>query len=174
MFSDILRNLLRFIFLILLQALVLNNWTLGMGIQPFLYVLIILMLPFETAPWAVLLLSFMTGIAMDAFENTLGMHASAATLMGYLRKPILDRIAPRDGYESGMKPMISHMGFTWYLRYAIFLTLIHHIWLHGLDHFRLSEFHLVLLKGAGSTAFTVVLIILYQYLIHGPPKRARR
>lgn len=174
MFSDIFRNLLRFFFLILLQALVLNNWTLGLGIQPFLYILIILMLPFEMAPWVVLILSFSTGVVMDAFENTLGMHASAATLLGYLRKPLLNSIAPRDGYESGMRPIIRHMGFLWYLRYAMSLTLVHHIWLYGLDHFSLTELDVVLLKGAGSAAFTVFLILLYQYLVHGSPKRVRR
>lgn len=174
MFSEIFRNAIRFIFLILLQAMIFDHWVLWGGTQPFIYVLFILMIPFETAPWAVLILGFISGIAMDAFENTLGMHASASVLMAYLRRPVLDRIAPRDGYESGMKPMIAHMGPSWYLRYAGILTLAHHIWLLALDRFRLDEIFSIILKGVGSAMFTLILIFFYQYLIHGSPRRRRR
>lgn len=174
MLTETLRNSIRFIVLILLQALILNDWSLGWGIQPFLYILFILMLPFETPRWAVLLLGFACGMSLDAFENTMGMHASAATLLAFVRRPILDRIAPRDGYETGMRPIIRHMGAGWYLRYAGILTLIHHIWLYGLELFRLSEFPAILAKGSSSAIFTVALILIHQYLIHGSPGRGRR
>ncbi len=174
MFSEIFQNFLRFLILIPIQALILNHWTLDWGIQPFLYILIILSLPFETPAWMVLLLGFITGLTMDAFENMEGMHASAMTLLAFIRRPLLSRIAPRDGYESGMKPSIRHMGTAWYLRYAPPLTLIHHFWLLGIDHFRLDELHLVLFKGALCGIFTLFLLLLYQYLIHGTPSRARR
>lgn len=174
MFSESVQNSVRFIFLILLQALILNDWVLTWGIQPFLYILFILMLPFETPRWTVLIIGFICGMTMDAFENTMGMHASAATLLAFIRRPILDWIAPRDGYETGMKPIIRHMGAGWYLRYAGILTLIHHVWLYGLELFRLSEFHAILSKGTLSAIFTIALIFLYQYLIHGSPGRERR
>ncbi len=174
MFGEFVSNIFRLAILILLQALVLDNWTLDIGIQPYLYILFILALPFETPPWAVLILGFVAGITMDAFENTEGMHASALTLMAYIRRPLLAQLAPRDGYESGTKPRIKDMGFTWYFRYAAILTLIHHVWLIGLDHFRIDETHIILFKGILSGIFTLVLIILYQYLIHGSPRRGRR
>jgi rod shape-determining protein MreD len=174
MFGEVLRNLIRLLLLILLQALVFNHWTLVWGIQPFIYILFILMLPFETAPWVVLLLGFGSGLAMDAFENSMGMHASASVLLAYLRRPLLERLAPRDGYESGMKPTIHHMGMGWYIRYAGILTLLHHIWLLGLEFFRFDEILTVMAKGVLSATFTLVLIIIYQYLIHGSPSRGRR
>lgn len=174
MFSEMFGNSVRLLFLILLQALVFNHWTLDWGIQPFIYVLFILMLPFETPPWAVLFLGFACGLTMDAFDNSMGMHASASALLAYLRRPLLERLAPRDGYESGMKPMIRHMGINWYIRYAGILTLVHHIWLLGLDYFRLDKILNIIAKGTLSALFTLILIIIYQYLFHGAPRRSRR
>ncbi|MFB6257079.1 MAG: rod shape-determining protein MreD [Flavobacteriales bacterium] len=172
--GETLRNFFRFVILILLQAMIFDHWTLEWGVQPFIYILFILMLPFETQPWLVMILGFITGLGMDAFENTEGMHASATTLMAFIRKPLLERIAPRDGYESGDRPTIPSMGFPWFLRYTAILALIHHTWLYGLAQFRLDALFIILRNGIFSAAFTLILLIIYQYLIHGSPSRGRR
>ena len=54
MINEVVGNTLRFIFLVLLQVLILNNIQLSGYLNPFLYVLFILMLPFETPKWLVL------------------------------------------------------------------------------------------------------------------------
>ncbi|HET7819505.1 MAG TPA: rod shape-determining protein MreD, partial [Bacteroidia bacterium] len=140
MINDVLKNIIRFFFLILLQVLILNNIQLSGYLNPFLYILFILMLPFQTPDWLVLFLSFFLGITMDMFSNTGGMHAAATVFMAFLRQPILRFIAPREGYDSNQQPTIHQFGIGWFFTYAGFLVLIHHLILFYLEAFRFSNF----------------------------------
>lgn len=159
-------NVTRFLFLILLQGLVLNEVNLWNGMAiPYLYVLIILMFPFELPRWALLLLGFFTGLSMDMFTNTLGIHASACVLVAYCRYFVLKALAPRDGYEYGMQPKLQDMGFTWFLYYASVLIFVHHAWLFYLEVFSFAGFFSTLLRVLLSSLFTLLLAILSQYLI---------
>ena len=54
----VLKNVLRFVFLIGIQVLVLNNVLFMNYINPYIYILFILLLPFDTARWLLLVLSF--------------------------------------------------------------------------------------------------------------------
>lgn len=165
MIKVIPRNIVRFIVLVLLQVWVLNNIQLGGFINPYMYILFVLLLPFETPGWLVLFLSFILGLTIDMFTDTLGMHTSATLFMGFLRPFVLQSIAPRDGYEPGTFPRIYYMGFAWFVKYAIILIFAHHLFLFTVEVFNFTVFHLVLWRTILSTIFSSVLIILSQYLI---------
>ena len=122
-----------FILLVLLQGLILNNIEFGGYIIPFMYVIFILALPFETPNWLVLILGFVLGIAIDSFTSTLGMHTSATVFMAFCRAYILKLLKPRDGYEFNLKPNVQTMGLTWYLLYASSLILLHHLFLFYIE-----------------------------------------
>ena len=124
-----------FVLLILLQVLILNNMHLSVYINPYVYILFILVLPFETRGWLILSLAFFMGIIMDSFCNTPGMHSAATVLIAFLRRYLLDVFAPREGYESGMSPHYRDMGIIWFLIYGGILTLIHHFFLFMLEDF---------------------------------------
>lgn len=163
----IINNILRFVILILIQGLVLNQVTLlGGQMLPFLYVLAILMLPIETPVWLVLLISFLTGASIDMFTNTLGMHISASLLLAILRKPVLSLLSPREGYEMGTRPRIDSLGISWFLSYAGLLILAHHSWLFYLELFRFSQFFSTLFRVILSSTFTLLLCVLVQYLFY--------
>src|SRR6056297_4336346 len=93
------RYIISFILLLTLQILVLNNIQLSGFINPYLYVLFILILPFETPKWMLLLLAFILGMVVDLFSHTPGMHTSATVFMAFLRPYVLEFFSPRDGYE---------------------------------------------------------------------------
>ena len=61
------RNIGRFIVLVLFQVLVLNNIQFSGYVNPFMYVLFILLLPFETPRWLLLLSGFLLGLSVDIF-----------------------------------------------------------------------------------------------------------
>ena len=163
MSNDILKNIIRFFFLILLQVLILNNIQLSGYLNPFLYILFILMLPFQTPDWLVLFLSFFLGITMDMFSNTGGMHAAATVFMAFLRQPILRFIAPREGYDSNQQPTIHQFGIGWFFTYAGFLVLIHHLILFYLEAFRFSNFFSTFFRSLSSALFTLILIFISQF-----------
>lgn len=171
MVNEIAGNAGRFILLVLLQGLILNDVNLwgGMAI-PYLYILFLLMLPLETPRWAELLIGLVCGLSIDMFTNTIGLHASACVLVAYSRPLLLRAIAPRDGYEFGMRPSVHDMGFEWFIKYAIVLIFIHHTWLFFLEVYSFSGFFHTLSRALLSTVFTFILVLLSQYLTF--PKRS--
>ena len=160
MIETLPRNILRFVFLVLLQVLVLNNIGLSNYAIPYVYILFILLLPFEIPGWLLLLLGFVLGLSVDIFTNTIGVHASATVFISFLRPYVLGFIAPRDGYESGSAPNPSYFGFLWFLKYALVLTVAHHAFLFFVEAFSFVGALETIGKTIGSTLFTIVLIML--------------
>ena len=156
----------RFIFLIMLQVLVLNNMQFSGLVNPYLYVLFILLLPFELPGWALLFLGFLTGLSIDIFSDTLGLHTSATVIMAFLRPFILRIIAPRDGYDSGKSPGLHVFGLSWFLRYSIILIFVHHFSLFFLEVFRFSDIFHTLLRIILSSVFTILLVLLSQVFFY--------
>lgn len=169
--KNLVSNIIRFILLIPIQVLVLDNINLGGFVNPYLYVLFILMLPFEIPGWALLFFSFSIGLGVDMFSGTPGMHAAASTLMAYLRPMVIRSVGISRDMEPGLQPSIQHMGFSWFVMYALILVFIHHFALFTIEVFRLSGLLSVLLRTLYSTLFTVVLIIILQYMFGRQPKR---
>lgn len=166
MANEILKNIGRFVFLVLLQGLILNDVNLWQGMAiPYVYILFLLMLPIETPRWLELILGLVLGLSIDMFTNTLGIHASACVLIAYIRPLYLRVIAPRDGYEYGQRPGIQDLGFSWLLKYAVVLIFIHHLWLFYVEVYSFKGFFTTLLRVILSTAFTLLLTIISQYLI---------
>lgn len=166
MINVFIANLLRFIFLVIIQALIIQNVELGRYINPYLYVLFILMLPFETPDWLTMILSLLMGLCIDMFYNTMGMHAAASVFMAFCREGILKLFSPREGYETGVKPTIHHLGTPWFLSYAGTLILLHHTVLFFIEVFRFSEFFNTILRVILSSLFTLILVVLSQFLFY--------
>jgi len=160
------RNIIRFAILVMLQILVLNNIQISGYIIPYIYILFILLLPFETPGWLLLLAGFTLGLSVDMFTNTMGMHTAATVFMAFLRPYVLQVIAPRDGYETGTFPRIYYFGFEWFLKYTLILVFSHHFILFYTEVFRFSEFFSTLLRVLASSLLSVILIILSQYFIY--------
>jgi rod shape-determining protein MreD len=165
MIGTILSNLLRFALLVLLQALVLDHLDLAHGwVVPYLYVLFLLMLPLELPDWATLLVGAITGLVMDLFTSTPGMHTSACVVMAYVRTWMLRLLRPRDGYEFGRRATIGDMGIAWWLTFAGVLILAHHLWLFFVEVYRFSDLGSTLLRSLLSAVFTLALCLLSQAL----------
>jgi len=173
MLNLLIGNILRFILLILLQVLVLNNIHFGGYINPYLYVLFILLLPFETPGWLLLICSFFLGIIIDIFPSgmsasnyLIGLHASASVLMAFLRPFVLRILAPKDGYETGTKPTMGDFGFIWFFKYSLFLILPHHFLLFFLEELSFSNLFIIIPRLIFSLLFTLLLLIISQFLIY--------
>lgn len=161
------RNISRFLFLALIQGLIMNNILLTpLHISPFFYVLFILLLPFETPGWLLLVLSFFIGWSVDLFSNTFGIHAAACVAMAFLRPLILELNSPRDGYESGTFPRVSYYGLAWFFKYALLLIFIHHILYFFIEAFSFKNILITFGRIALSTILTTFLVVPSQYLIY--------
>lgn len=166
MLNAIIRNIIRFILLVLVQVLIVKNLELGRFINPFLYILFIIILPFEIPKWLLLVSSFLLGLTIDMFYDTSGMHAAACVAMAYVRPGILKLFSPRDGYEIGTQPTIQYLGVPWFLSYSGILILLHHLVLFYIEIFRFSEFFSTFFRVILSSVFTMLLVVLSQYLFY--------
>lgn len=149
-----------------LQVLVLNNINLGeYGITPFVYILLIIVLPFETSNVSLLLFAFFLGLFIDVFEDTGGVHASATVFIAFIRPFILNIFKGRDGYPIESTPGISDYGFVWFIKYAFVLIFVHSFIYYIVLQFSFENFFLILLKMLFTGILTIFLIIISQYLV---------
>ncbi len=163
--NQIVKNIVRFVVLVFIQVAILNNIQISGFLNPYLYILFILLLPFETPNWLLLVLSFFLGLSVDVFSNTVGMHASASVFMAYLRPYILNLLSVRDGYEQGTTPSIKDYGFGWFFKYCIILVVAHHGFLFFIEVFSFTNLGETIQRIIISTFFTLTLLITSQYLL---------
>lgn len=171
MINDIIKNIIRFIILVLVQVLLVQHIHLGQYIILFPYILFLILLPFETPKLAVLGIAFFTGLTIDLFYDTAGMHAATCTLIGFARYYILRILSPREGYEPGLTPNVSSMGLVWFVSYAATLIFIHHLFFFYMEIFRFSEFFRTLLRVVLSTIGTFSLVYVIQFLFYNSSKK---
>jgi len=167
MINSILRFSLIFILLMLLQVVLFNNIQFSGYVNPYVYIMFILLLPVEIPSWILLLLSFGTGIILDFFTGSPGMHSSATVLAGFVRPYILRLVAPRDGYESRSEPSMQNYGFRWFLIYTVLIVLVHHTALFYLEVFRFADFFRTMVRVLLSSVFTVSFIVLIEFYRRG-------
>lgn len=152
-------HIIRFIVLLAVQVSLLNQVQFSGYVNPYLYVLFILLLPPRLNRFYLLLIGFGTGLALDVFMGSYGLHAAATTLMAFLRSYVIRLYAVR-GEDEWEYLGLSTMGTVKFLSYTLILVFAHHLLLFFLEAFRFAEFFTVLARTLLSTVFTVVLIYL--------------
>jgi hypothetical protein len=166
----ILLHSIRFVFLALFQALVLNQIEVGLGIQIMVYPIFILLLPFEISTTLMLFLAFAMGLIIDSISNTYGLHASSLILFAYLRPIIFKMFAPREGYDPLKESNIYEMGPRWFIYVFGILLFLHHFWFFLLEMFRLDSFLFIFQKSILSFPLSFFVAYLLQMLFIRKPK----
>lgn len=156
----IIINLFRFVFLVFLQVFLLKNITMYDLSTPYLYILFILLLPFNIPNVLLFILAFIIGLTIDAFYDTPGLHAAACVLLAFVRILFISITVQKEGFDNEPEPTLSIMGLRWFLTYAVVLTLFHHFFLFNLEAFDISELQYTIGRVILSTLFTVFLMLI--------------
>jgi rod shape-determining protein MreD len=165
MIKAIITYLFLFVILIVTQLLVFNNIELSGYINPYVYVLFVLLLPFDVPRVVLILSAFLIGLCIDLFMGTPGVHSSATVLMAFARPGVLTIFSPREGYQTGTQPRMIQFGLEWFIKYTVLLVLIHHFTLFYLEVFTLHHFFSTFLRALSSSLLTSVILIFSQYFI---------
>ena len=170
--SDLVRNILRFAIFIMVQLYVLNKIPyLHRFIVPYLYFLFLLWLPFSISRIGLLIVAFITGLVLDFFTMTPGLHAAACVLLAYCRPFVINILTPKDPSDFNYRePSPRAMGWTPYLVYALVLTFVHHGYLTLLEWLSFGTFLGFLIKVIATTAISMLLIITTELLF---PRRMK-
>lgn len=161
--NTLITNITRILFYLALQIILFRGLVLFNVSFCFLYIGAILALPKEISHTYLVLISFFVGLLIDAFYNTMGMHAAASTLVGYLRPYLLLLITPQRGYDEKSDFSIQSMGFIWFLTYAGSLVLLHHFFVFFLELGSFSLFFVTILKIFATVLFTLLMLIILQF-----------
>ncbi|RYF89559.1 MAG: rod shape-determining protein MreD [Chitinophagaceae bacterium] len=170
--SDLVRNIIRFALFIFAQVYVLNKIPhLHQFIVPYIYYLFLLWLPFTISRIGLLFIGFFTGLVLDYFTMTPGLHAAACVLLVYFRPFVINILTPKDPTEFNYRePSPRAMGWAPYLVYALVLTFLHHFYLTLLEWLSFGTFLQFLVKTVATTAISMLLIIMTELLF---PRRMK-
>ena len=160
--SALLINIARFILLLAAQVLIFNNINFLGYINPFPYILFIILYPVNGNRMGLLAASFMLGITMDLFCNSGGVHAAASLILAYYR-PYIFKFSFGLSYEYQtvrLNDVLTPERFS----FVLIAVVIHHFTLFFLEIFRLTYLGEILLKTILSTAFTILMCIIIIYL----------
>lgn len=149
-----------------MQAFILNKVpNLHRFVVPYLYFLFILWLPFTTPRLTLLALGFVTGMVLDYFTMTPGLHTAACVLIAYVRPFIITLLSPKEAMEYTFRePSPKAMGWGPYAVYAFTLTFLHHLYLTLLEWLDFGDFLSFLIKVLATTAISMLLIVTVEIL----------
>ena len=164
--SDFLRNIIRLCLFIAVQVYVLNKIPhLHRLITPYVYFLFILWLPFYISRFWLMVIAFLTGLSLDYFTMTPGLHAAACVLIAYVRPFVINILTPKDPSEFNYRePSPRAMGWTPYSVYILILTLLHHIYLVFLEWLQFGSLLDLAIKVIGTTGVSMLLIFIIELL----------
>ncbi|MBQ8760128.1 MAG: hypothetical protein IJZ06_01745 [Bacteroidales bacterium] len=164
-------NILRFFGLLLFQVLIIDNIRLGYYIHPYIYVLFIFLLPFNIQKWQLLLLGFLTGLAVDLFNGTPGLNAAATVFMAFIRPYVINGMTRRKDINPIDEPSMNNMGLSWFLMYALLLLTTHNFTLFLLEAFSFKLIGIVLLQTLMSVFSSLLLIFIITLLFKKSNKK---
>lgn len=156
--SVLYTNITRFILLVILQVLVLNHINFLGYINPYVYILFILLFPIKNNRLMFLLLSFLLGLTIDIFSDSGGIHAAACVSIAYIR-PVILKFCFGTIYEY-QTIKFDTVDFAAMLIYIAIISVIHHFIIFSLEIFNISYIILTIQKTLFSTIFTIILCVL--------------
>ena len=164
--SSLIKNIFRFILLMLLQVYVLDKVRLHQLITPYVYFIFILWLPFKIKRTNLMILAFILGFTLDSFRHHPGFHAAACVLMAYVRPFIINILIPQEGSETNFEePSFRSMGgMLPYLIYAGSLIMLHNAWLFLLEAWQFADIWYFFGKTLFSTAIGLLLVLITELI----------
>ncbi len=166
--SALFGNIARFILLLVAQILIFNNMNLFGYINPYPYILFIILYPVNGNKTGLLVASFLLGIVLDLFCNSGGVHALACLLLAYYR-PYIFKFSFGLSYEYQtvkLNDVLTPERFS----FLLIAVVLHHFTLFLLEIFRITFILEILLKTFLSTLFTLLVSVIIIYIIK-PSKR---
>ena len=166
----LLINIIRWILFLFVQVFLLRNLNFYNLATPFVYVLFLMLLPFGIPNLLLYLIAFGTGLTLDAFYDTIGVHTAACVVLAFVRISFISVSVNREGFDEP-EPSLGNMGFKWFSIYAVLCILFHHLVLFLLEAFKLTALPYTLLRAGLSAVFTLSSVLLIAFIFFN--RRAR-
>lgn len=160
--NETLLNSVRFILLVLVQVLLLDHIHFLGYINPYIYILFVLLFPFSGNKGLLIFLGFLLGLSIDLFNDSGGVHAGATTFIAWAR-PFFLKFSFGVSYEHNTA-RINSASFSQQLIYVTSMVMVHHLVLFSLEIFNTAQILLILKSTLFSGIFSVIVIFCALYL----------
>lgn len=159
------RHIIRAVAVILLQVLLIDLIE-AMGIfHPYIYILVLLMMPVRHNVITDMLIGAMLGAVIDLYSNSPGVHMSACVTLCYVRRRILPHLVFAPERLKGEISSIS-LGVTPMTKLTVMLVVLHHAIVFALTAWSWSTIGWTILATLTSSMLTILLILFYNVTMH--------
>jgi len=155
-------NIIRFILLVLLQVLVFNRLNFFGFINPMVYILFLYWYPIKENRAVFIGLSFLLGLSIDFFSDTMALHSAATITIAYLR-PVIMRFIFGINYEF-QSFKLSNTTRAQQFTFLALLILVHHLVYFSLEIFSIANLFLIVKKVLTIGSASIILCLLFGSL----------
>lgn len=156
--SDNIISIFQFIFLLFLQAFLLNNINLFGFINPNLYLLFIVVFPLNSNSTLLIVLGFLLGLLLDLLTQGSGGHTIASLTIAFLR-PYIIKFSFGVNYEIPLG-MIQGSLPSQRLLYLTLVIFVHHLVLFSVIYFSFDNIITIIKNTLFTSFFTFILIYI--------------
>ncbi|WP_298503733.1 rod shape-determining protein MreD [uncultured Maribacter sp.] len=155
-------NILRFTLLVLVQVIVFNRLNFFGFINPMVYILFLYWFPIKENRVAFIGLSFLLGLSIDFFSDTMAFHAAATATIAYLRPAIMRFVFGINLEFQSFK--LGNATKAQQITFLALLIIVHHFVFFTLEIFSFSNMLLILKKVFATGLATLILCMLFNTL----------
>ena len=162
--------ILNCVFLLLVQLPLVYRITLFNKAFGFFYVGFVLLLPTRLSRSYLMIIGFFSGLLVDVFTNTPGIHASACVLVMFIRNFWLAFI--NDDWQELTNLNVVTLRKTGFIGYLFPLIFVHHSVLFIIENGGLSRFGSLFTTILFSSVFSFVIIFAINFLLKSNRRRS--
>ena len=155
-------HIIRFVLLVLVQVLVFNRLNFFGYINPMVYILFLYWYPIKENRAAFIGLSFLLGLSIDFFSDTMAIHSAATITIAYLR-PAIMRFVFGINYEF-QSFKLSNSTKAQQFTFLALLILVHHSVYFSLEFFSVANLLLIVKKVLAIGLASLILCLLFGSL----------
>ena len=168
MISVYLLILKRFLFFVLLQGLIFNNFDFFDIYDPYVCLVFIITFPIKVNKITFMMISFIFGFTLDLYSNSLGINTAACLSVAFLRSYILNFVFGSFYDPHGIKLIKNYVlesTFSQKFLYITTIILIHHLILFSLEVFSFQFISLILFKTLITSLISLIFCITFIYIM---------
>lgn len=151
-----------FLVLLVLQGFVFAHIDLYGLVNPYVYIMVLLLLPMRIKGWQALFVGFVLGAVMDLLSGNCGLHTICTTWLAFVRPMVLHFTAGRDEVELGGLPISRRIGVGRFMSYVMIMSLLFGIPFFALEAMTLVGWGFLVIRILCSSVLTAVVIYFIQ------------
>ena len=168
--NAIVQNAIRWVAFVFFQILILKqmviNTTWLHDLSILFYPLFIILLPLRYSTTSVMVIGFFTGLFVDIFYDSIGVHAASCVFLAFIRPFAFTILSPREGYNVDLSPTAHKLSFPWFVRFSGILMASFCFFYFSVDAFTFAYLGQILLKTGKSFIFSMVLILAFMMIFN--------